>query len=77
LTITRRRPKPQALADEARVPLLVLTHLVPPLPNALMRHMFLEDVKTARGPGDTMLAKDGLLITLPTGTKDIKTQSLF
>lgn len=42
-----------------------------------MRYMFLKDVKNARGPGDTMLAKDGLLITLPTGTKDIKTQSLF
>ena len=65
------------IANEAHVPLLVLTHLVPPLPNALMRHMFLEDVAAARGPGDTMLAKDGLLITLPAGTKDIKTQSLF
>ena len=39
------------IADEAGVPFLVLTHLVPPLPNALMRHMFLEDVRRARGPG--------------------------
>lgn len=32
------------IADEANVKLLVLTHIVPPLPNALMRHM-LRDVK--------------------------------
>lgn len=59
------------IADEAGVPLLVLTHLVPPLPNALMRHMFLEDVRSARGPGKTMLARDLLLLTLPVGSKDV------
>lgn len=65
------------IADEAGVPLLVLTHLVPPLPNALMRHMFLEDLAPARGPGDTLLARDGLVVTLPAGSKDIKTKTLW
>jgi ribonuclease Z len=65
------------IADEAGVPLLVLTHLMPPLPNALMRHMFLEDVSPARGKGDTMLARDGLVVTLPVGSKDITTKTLW
>jgi len=66
------------IAEEAEVPLLVLTHLVPPLRNALMRRMFLYGAKEARGPGgDIMLAKDGLLITLPKGSKDIATKNLL
>ena len=64
------------IAKEAGVPLLVLTHIVPPLPNALLRHMFMRGVNEARGTGDTLLAKDGLLVSLPKGTKDIKTQCL-
>jgi ribonuclease Z len=66
------------IAEEAEVPLLVLTHLVPPLRNALMRRMFLAGAKEARGPGgDIILAKDGLLITLPKGSKDISTKNLL
>ncbi len=65
------------IADEANVPLLVLTHLVPPLQNALMRHMFLRDVAEVRGKGDTILGRDGLLITLPAGSKEIKTKDLL
>jgi ribonuclease Z len=64
------------IAKEAGVPLLVRTHIVPPLPNALLRHMFMRGVNEARGTGDTLLAKDGLLVSLPKGTKDIKTQCL-
>lgn len=33
------------IADEANVKLLVLTHIVPPLPNALMRHMFMRTLR--------------------------------
>jgi ribonuclease Z len=66
------------IAEEAEVPLLVLTHLVPPIRNALMRRMFLHGAKEARGPGgDIMLARDGLLITLPKGSKDITTKNLL
>ena len=64
------------IADEANVKLLVLTHIVPALPNALMRHMFLRDVKAARGNGDTMLGRDLLLISLPPDSKEIKTACL-
>ena len=66
-----------AIAKEAGVPLLVFTHEVPPLRNALMRHMFLRGVADARGPGKTILGKDGLLISLPKGSKDIKTKNLW
>ncbi|MGH6826146.1 MBL fold metallo-hydrolase [Methyloceanibacter sp.] len=66
-----------SIAKEAAVPLLVFTHEVPPLRNALMRHMFLRGVADARGPGDTILGRDGLLISLPKGSKDIKTKNLW
>jgi ribonuclease Z len=66
-----------AIAKEAGVPLLVFTHEVPPLRNALMRKMFMRGVKEARGEGQTILGKDGLLISLPRGSKDIKTKQLY
>lgn len=46
------------IANEANVKLLVLTHVVPALPTALMRQMFLRDVKAVRGSGDTILGED-------------------
>ena len=64
------------IANEANVKLLVLTHIVPALPNALMRHMFLRDVQAARGDGDTILGRDGLLISLPAESQEIKTSCL-
>ena len=66
-----------AIAKEAGVPLLVFTHEVPPLRNALMRKMFMRGVKEARGDGQTILGRDGLLISLPRGSKDIKTKQLY
>ena len=65
------------IAKDAGVPLLVFTHEVPPLRNALMRRMFMRGVSQARGPGETILGRDGLLISLPKGTKDIKTKNLY
>ena len=64
------------IAREADVPLLVLTHLVPPLPNALARHIFMRGVADARGEGDTILGYDGLLVTLPANSKEIATSDL-
>lgn len=64
------------IAREADVPMLVLTHLVPPLPNALARHIFMRGVADARGEGDTILGYDGLLVTLPANSKEIETSSL-
>ena len=66
-----------AIANDAGVKLLVFTHMVPPLNNALMRHMFLRGVKQARGQGDTIMGSDGLLITLPPNSTTITTQNLL
>jgi ribonuclease Z len=66
------------IAKQADVKLLVFTHEVPPLRNGLMRHMFMQGVSEARGQGgDIMLGRDGLLVTLPAGSKDIKTKQLL
>src|SRR5262245_35422747 len=66
-----------AIAKEAGLPLLVFTHEVPPPRNGLMRRMFMRGVADARGDGKTILGKDGLLISLPKGTKDIQTKNLW
>jgi hypothetical protein len=43
-----------------------------------MRRMFMQGVGAARGKdGDVILGKDGLLVTLPVGSDDIKTQQLL
>jgi ribonuclease Z len=39
--------------------------------------MFMRGVSDARGDGKTILGKDGLLISLPKGTKDIETKQLY
>jgi len=39
--------------------------------------MFMRGVKEARGESQTILGKDGLLISLPKGSKDIKTKNLY
>jgi ribonuclease Z len=65
------------IANEAGVPHLVITHMVPPLRNALMRRMFMRGVAEARGDGDTLLGTDGLLLSLPAGSKAFTTKQLF
>jgi ribonuclease Z len=65
------------IANAAGVKLLVFSHIVPPLPNALSQHMFMEGVADARGQGDTRLGHDGMMITLPGGTSDVKVADLF
>lgn len=65
------------IARDAKVKLLVFTHLVPPLPNVLMRHMFLRGVSEVRGEGETVLGYDGLMISLPGGSTTIETSDLL
>ncbi|HEX7776779.1 MAG TPA: MBL fold metallo-hydrolase [Parvibaculum sp.] len=65
------------IANEAHVQLLVFSHIVPPLPNALARHMFMRGVDAARGAGDTVLGRDGFMISLPGGSKAVETTDLF
>jgi ribonuclease Z len=52
------------VANAAGVRLLVLTHVVPPLPNAVAERIFLRGVDAVRGH-DTLLGHDGLELRLP------------
>lgn len=64
------------IARDAKVRLLVFTHMVPPLQNALMRRIFMRGVAVARGRGETMIGFDGLMVTLPGGGTSIETSRL-
>jgi ribonuclease Z len=59
------------VAKAAHVRLLALTHLVPPLPNFVARRMFLRGVSAA-WDGKTVLGCDGMHLTLPAGTTDVR-----
>ena len=54
-------------ANEAGVKLLVMYHLTPPPPAALVERAFVRGVADVR-PRNWVLADDGLLITLPVGS---------
>jgi ribonuclease Z len=66
-----------AIAREAHVRMLVLSHIVPPLPNALTRHAFMRGVADARGDGKTILGYDGLMITMPAGSETMTMSDLI
>lgn len=57
-------------AKEAGVRQLVLTHLVPPPINAVVRREFMQGVDEA-WDGKVVLGEDGMHFTLPKGTTDI------
>jgi ribonuclease Z len=59
-----------ALAREAGVRVLVLTHVVPPLPNAIARRMFLRGVSEA-WDGEVVLGADGMHFTLAPGATEV------
>ena len=65
------------IANAAHVKLLVFSHIVPPLPNRLAEHMFLEGVGAARGKGGTDVGHDGMMITMPGNSEAISTSDLF
>lgn len=58
------------IANEANVGLLVYSHIVPRLPNALAERVFLRGVPDVRDRG-TMVGYDGLHLELPAGTDEI------
>lgn len=58
------------VANEAGVKLLVYTHIVPRLPNALAERVFLRGVPEVRSEGVT-LGYDGLYLELPAGSDKI------
>jgi ribonuclease Z len=59
------------VANEANVKLLVMSHLTPPPPNALVARMFVRGVDDVRASG-WVLADDGMLITLPADSDTIE-----
>lgn len=65
------------IAGADHVKLLVYAHVVPPLPNALVRHVFLRGVAAARGDGDTKLGYDGMMITMPANSQAISISNLL
>ena len=62
-------------ANEAGVQLLVLSHIGPPTPNVLAKIAFMRGVSAVR-PEGVVLGYDGMLLTLPAGSKDIESSSL-
>ena len=54
-------------ANQARVKLLIFTHLDPPPSNLLLFHMFYRDVRTTRS-GAWISGEDGTLVMLPIGS---------
>jgi len=60
------------IANEAGVGLLVLYHLTPPPTNPIVERIFVRGVSDIR-PSGVVVARDGLLVTLPAGSKEIDT----
>lgn len=58
------------VANEAGASLLVYSHIVPPLPNALATDIFLRGVDDIR-PEGVVLGYDGMLVRLPVGSSSI------
>jgi len=63
------------IANEAGVKLLVFTHMLPPLPNWVARHLFLNGVSAVR-PQGVEIGHDGLLIRLPANSSGIEETTL-
>ncbi len=62
-------------ANQAGVQLLVLSHIGPPTPNVLARIAFMRGVADVR-PRDVVLGYDGMLLTMPAGSKSIETSTI-
>ncbi len=63
------------VANEANVKLLVMSHLTPPPPNALIERIFVRGVSAVR-PSGWVLADDGMLITLPADSDAIAQEDI-
>ncbi|WP_374529426.1 MBL fold metallo-hydrolase [Novosphingobium sp.] len=63
-------------AKEAGVKALVLYHLVPPLPSGLIEPLFLGDAPKVFG-GTLKVGRDGMIVSLPAGGKDVKFSKAF
>jgi ribonuclease Z len=62
-------------ANQARVEMLVLSHIGPQTTNALARIAFMRGVGEVR-PRGVVIGYDGMLLTLPAGSKGIETSTV-
>jgi len=60
----------------AKVPNVVLYHIIPPLPSAIFKGIFLGDAPKYYD-GSMTIGEDGMMISLPVGSKSIRTKYLF
>jgi ribonuclease Z len=63
------------VANEANAKLLVMTHLTPPPQNDLMERAFVRGVSSVR-PGAWLVGHDGLLLTLPADSDEMRQSTL-
>ncbi len=63
-------------AKEAGVKALVLYHLVPPLPSGMVEPMFLGDA-AKQFSGTLKIGQDGMIVSLPAGSKAINFSQVF
>jgi len=63
-------------AEAAKVRMLVLNHIVPPLPQRILDPYFLGDA-AARYAGPIVVGADGMLFSLPRGTDAIERRDLL
>ncbi len=63
------------IAAAAGVDMLVLTHIVPPLPTRLIQPYFLGDARRRFG-GEVIVGRDGMLFSLPAGSDAISRSKL-
>lgn len=63
-------------ARDAGVDMLILTHIVPPLPSRAFHAAFLGDAPS-RYAGPIVVGKDGLLFSLPAGSNAIEREDLL
>ncbi|MFL0357347.1 MBL fold metallo-hydrolase [Erythrobacter sp. GH1-10] len=70
---------PEDAADSAKVAgakMLVLSHLVPPLPSTALYPAFLGDAEN-RFDGELVMGEDGMLFSLPAGSEKIERDELM
>lgn len=70
---------PEQAAESAQTvgaDMLVLSHLVPPLPNPYLNRAFLRDAED-RFDGPIVIGADGLLFSMPSGGDSINKTNLF
>lgn len=63
------------IANTAGARLLVYSHVIPPLPNRIAERVFLRGVDAVR-PKGTIVGYDGLRLTLPVGSTEVRVSDL-